>query len=212
MGLKEILAAKKAAAAAQAPVEAETEVVTLKVPTEVAKVVEAAPPEKVVSVLQEAALEEQTKIDPKIAKPEKVLTFAEKMALKRKEIQAAQATTPPPAPTKVEIDPDLIPENEEDAQAYVDIKQRIHNLESMFEDDLKNAMSDLKAALKKNPNATELMLDSDVGKMVIALRRMTHVAVVEAEKEKKPGRAKKEPKAKEVALTKEQIEAAFNEI
>lgn len=211
MGLKEILAAKKAAAAAEEAKHAQInkEIGEIALAFEPAKAPEPKK-EEAVSALRDFA--EEAKADPKLAEPEKVLTFAEKMALKRQEIQAAQASTPPPAPTKVQIDPDLIPENPEDAQAYVDIKQRIHELENRFEDDLKNAMSELKIALKKNPNATELMLDADVGKMVIALRRMTHVAQVEAQATKTPGRAKKEPKAKDVALTKEQIEAAFDEM
>jgi hypothetical protein len=51
------------------------------------------------------------------------------------------------------------------------------------------------------------MLDEDLGKMVIALRRMKNEDVVSATKPKKAGA---KPKAKDVALTAEELEAAFN--
>lgn len=149
---------------------------------------------------------------PAPAAPSKPLTFAEKMALRKKEVEAAQAAPPkkeekPP----LEIDPATIPEDPEDAQAYVDIKQRIHNLEDLFDDDLQNAMSELKAALKKNPNAVSLMLYSDVGKMVTALRRMAGIQLEAKTTGKKPGRKKTEVKAVDFSkLTPEQIADAID--
>lgn len=144
--------------------------------------------------------------------PSKPLSFAEKMALRKKEVEAAQAA-PPKKEEKpaLEIDPATIPEDPEDAQAYVDIKQRIHNLEDLFDDDLQNAMSELKAALKKNPNAVSLMLYSDVGKMVTALRRMAGIQLEAKTTGKKPGRKKTEVKAVDFSkLTPEQIADAID--
>lgn len=141
----------------------------------------------------------------------KPLSFAEKMALKKAQIAGAQAAPQTPEPKKAVIDPAMIPEDPADAQAYVDIKQRIETLEGLFEDDLKSAMSELKAALKKNPNAAELMLDTDVGKMVMALRKITHTAQVQAEEGAKKTKGKT-AKAKDVVLTKEQLEAAFDDL
>jgi len=208
MGLKEILAAKKAAALAEEAAKTTTKAEDAPNNPD-SPVVESpvlAPPV--------SALDYEPETPAATNLPDKVLTFAEKMALKKSGVVAAQAV--PQAPAKqlgpVEIDPALIPENPEDAQAYVDIKTKIHNLEAMFDDDLKNAMSELKQALKKNPNATDLMLDADVGKMVTALRRMTHVAQVEATTKTKAGKTKTAVKVKDVPLTKEQIEAAFDEL
>lgn len=144
--------------------------------------------------------------------PSKPLSFAEKMALRKKEVEAAQAA-PPKKEEKpaLEIDPDTIPEDPEDAQAYVDIKQRIHVLEDLFDDDLQNAMSELKAALKKNPNAVSLMLYSDVGKMVTALRRMAGIQLEAKTTGKKPGKKKTEVKAVDFSkLTPEQIADAID--
>lgn len=157
-----------------------------------------------------AAVEEQA-AEP-VATVDKPMSFAEKMRLRKGEIQTAQAApAPKPAPAEVKIDPSRIPDDPETAQAFVDICTKVHSLSSLFDDDLSNAMSELKAALKKNPAATELMLDEDVGLMVSALRRMNHIAVVAAEKPKKAG-AKSKPKAADVQLTKEELEKLFDEL
>ncbi len=216
MGLKEILAAKKAAAEAEANKVGEeknaNETNTTGVQADAGNVATAAP---TVSPLDIPTLTEviAKPIEAEVAAPVegKTLSFAEKMALKKQQIAAAQSAPPVKAEAKpaVEIDPNSIPEDPLDAQAYVDIKTRIIKLEDMMEDDLKGAMTELKAALKKNPNAALLMLDTDVGKMVSALRRITHVAQVEAETGKKPGR---KAKAAEVKLTADQIAAAFEEL
>lgn len=223
MGIKEILAAKKAAEAAAAANKQPTETVTVRVDKETAAAVQANP-EGAVKALEQAVAEQaatvsmiaavvEEPVKQEAAKPEepqKPLTFAEKMALRKAQVQAAQNQPPKEKPALV-IDPSELPSDPADAQAFVDIKTRIHNLEDLMDDDLKNAMAELKQALKKNPNASELLLDSDVGKMVTSLRRMAHVAVVAAKEPKKPGR-KTTPKAKDVQLTPEQVEAAFNEL
>lgn len=231
---KKMLAEKKAKAALEAQ-QAASATVEVRVPTEVARVVEAAP-EKAVEALQQAVKEvasvspldlaapannstaKEVELKPEAAVQAaqntanlKPLSFAEKMALKKAQIAGAQATPQAPEPKKAVIDPAMIPEDPVDAQAYVDIKQRIETLEGLFEDDLKSAMSELKAALKKNPNAAELMLDTDVGKMVMALRKITHTAQVQAEEGAKKTKGKA-AKAKDVVLTKEQLEAAFNDL
>ncbi len=210
MGLKEILAAKKAAAeaAAQAATtqpEQANEANNTNVATSQPEPVAAS-----VSPLADISPAQEPAAVPASDRP---LTFAEKLALKRQGVTAAQAVPQVPKPvTPVAIDPAMIPEDPADAQAYVDIKTKIHELENKFDDDLKGAMSELKQALKKNPNAAELMLDADVGKMVTALRRMTHVAQVEATTKTKAGKTKTAAKAKDAVLTKEEIEAAFNEL
>lgn len=75
-------------------------------------------------------------------------------------------------------------------QAYADIKEKIDLLNAMSGDDLKNAMSNLKKALMANPSAVSLMEDTDIGQMVIALRKLTGEDIAEASKEKTPGRKK----------------------
>jgi len=227
MGLKEIIAAKKAASEAAAkastPLATSDPVAHQQAITDNAAekeaneadnhIVPVVQPEPVATTVS-PLVDSSPAPEPATVASEKPLTFAEKMAIKKASVTAAQAV--PQVKKEVAplvIDPSMIPENPEDAQAYVDIKTKIHQLEGLFDDNLKGAMTELKAALKKNPNATELMLDADVGKMVTALRRMTHVAQVEATTKTKAAKtAKSSPKAKEVALTKEQIEAAFNEL
>lgn len=85
------------------------------------------------------------------------------------------------------------------AQAASNIQQRIKELNDLAEEDLKDAMDDLKRALMDNPAACSLMLPEDVGQMVSALRRITGQALVSAPKTK----AKKADKIK--TLTAEQI-------
>ena len=215
MGIKEILAAKKAAEAAA---KQATETVTVRVDKETAAAVQANP-EGAVKALEQAVAEQSKEVSmiaaaveepTKPEEPQKPLTFAEKMALRKAQVQAAQKQPPKEKPPLV-IDPSELPSDPADAQAFVDIKTRIHNLEDLMDDDLKNAMAELKQALKKNPNASELLLDSDVGKMVTSLRRMAHVAVVAAKEPKKPGR-KTTPKAKDIQLTAEEVKAAFDEL
>lgn len=99
--------------------------------------------------------------------------------------------------------------NPETKQAYSDIKQRIDALVSLSDLDLKTAMTELKKSLMQNTNAVALMLPSDIGQMVIALRKMTGVELAKAE-EKKTG--KKAGKGKEVMLSADALEEAFKEL
>lgn len=206
MGLKEILAAKKAAAEAEAAKASSAPVEHQQAITDAAADAESEQEEQKVSMI---AAEDPGPAPAPVVDTSK-LSFAEKLKLKQQQIKQAQ-TAPPPAPKKPEIDPAMIPEDEADAQAYVDIKTKIVQLEDLMDEDLKNGMAQLKQALKKNPNAALLMLDSDIGKMVIALRRMTHVEIEIAKEPKKRGK-KTDPKAKAVQLTADQIAAAFDEL
>lgn len=199
MGIKEILAAKAAKEAAEKA---------------------AVPVESVVNAMVEAAA-------PK-AEEKKPLTFAEKMALKR----AQQATAPAPAPTVVSpislpelsetseeekkeeaedyIDPANLPSDPAVANAFIDIVRKARKLRTLMGDALENGMKDLKKALKENPAACELMLDEDLGRMVVALRRMKGEQLAEATSGKKA--TGKKNTAKETKLTREEIEAAMAEI
>lgn len=202
MGLKELLAAKRAAAAAaEAPAPAKTEVVTPPAPVKA----EPAP-------------------EPALQKP---MSFAEKMALKKKQAEAAvsalaaldiEDTIVQEAPT-VTLSPDQLSviQEEEDselAQAYSDLALTINKLKYTDDgDDLTNAMTELKKALKKNPSASMLLLDTDIGQMTLALRRYTGLAISDAKESKekaKPGR--KPAKASNVPLTPEQIAAALDDM
>jgi hypothetical protein len=214
MGIKEILAAKKAAAEALA---ASTPALASSDPVAHQQAITDHAAEQEHVAIQHAKDIEKALLIPPIDLPtepppsapavEKKLTFAEKMALKRGELKTAQVVGAAKEIPKAVIDPAMIPENPEDAQAYVDVKNKIEALTALLGDDLKTAMQDLQAALKKNAAACELMLDEDLGKMVIALRRMKNEDVVSATKPKKAGA---KPKAKDVALTAEELEAAFN--
>lgn len=134
------------------------------------------------------------------------LSFADKIRAQKEAVAAAQKSAPVPRP---EIDPSRIPANPEEAQNFVDIVNKINELQNLMEDDLQGGMSALKDALKKNPAAADLLLDEEVGAMVIALRRMRGIVVAEASKEKTKGR---KPKAKEVSLSKEELDKAWSEL
>lgn len=206
MGIKEILAAKAAKEAA-----------------EKAAAASAAPVESVVNAMVEPAAPKEEEKKP--------LTFAEKMALKR----AQQATAPAPAPTVVSpislpelsetsekeeeekkeeaedyIDPANLPSDPAVANAFIDITRKARRLRTLMGDALENGMKDLKKALKENPAACELMLDEDLGRMVVALRRMKGEQLAEATSGKKA--TGKKNTAKETKLTREEIEAAMAEI
>lgn len=91
-------------------------------------------------------------------------------------------------------------------QAAHDIKERIVQLCSLSDDDLRPAMTDLKAALMENPDAVALMLPQDIGEMVKALRRITGEALAIASAPKAKG------KPKQKALTAEELNAALDEL
>lgn len=89
-------------------------------------------------------------------------------------------------------------------QAVSDIKERILQLSALAEDDLTNAMTELKAALKENPSAVEILLPEDIGEMVKALRKITGEALATAAKPKGKPKAKK--------LTEEELNAALDDL
>lgn len=230
MGLAEILAKKKAAQA-EAPVPAEEKPVPEKV-VEAAPAPVAAPAvvsEKPLTFAEKMALKKQQAAaqeapapapaptpavspiaameeKPVAAAPSAPLSFADKLRAQKEAVKAAQTVVQ----EKVEIDPERIPADPDEAQSFVDIVTKINDLKSLMEDDLKEGMSALKAAIKKNPSAADLLLDEELGLMVVALRRMRGITITEATKEKKPGA--KKPKAKEVALSAEELEAAWSEL
>lgn len=80
---------------------------------------------------------------------------------------------------------------EEAAIAVADIIPRIRQLQSLSDMEVEAEMPLLKNALMANPEAVSLMLPTDVGELVVALRRITKEAVVTAEAKKKPAKAKK---------------------
>ena len=70
---------------------------------------------------------------------------------------------------------------DEAAIVTADIIPRIRQLNSLSDAQLEVEMKLLKAALMANPEAVALMLPEDIGEMVVALRKITHEAVVAAE-------------------------------
>ncbi len=102
--------------------------------------------------------------------------------------------------------------NAADDQAYADISSRIEQLEAMEDEALAGKMSELKKALMANPNAVALMLDTDIGKMVIALRRLTKEAQVEAVKEKAAKKTGSSKKQKAFVIDADTLGAVFDEL
>ena len=233
MGLAEILAKKKAAAEATSqtsPATVEEKKPMQEQPLTPAqeKIKEAVPlvsekpltfAEKMALKKQQAAAQEAPAPAPApapavspIAATEEIaaassapLSFADKLRAQKEAVKAAQTVVQ----EKTEIDPERIPADPDEAQSFVDIVTKINDLKSLMEDDLKEGMSALKAAIKKNPSAADLLLDEELGLMVVALRRIRGITVTEATKETKPGR---KPKAKEVALSADELEAAWKEL
>lgn len=78
-----------------------------------------------------------------------------------------------------------------DAQAYADISARIQQLVDLSGEDLSAAMTELKGALKENPNACALMLPEDIGGIVAALQRITGKYLEEKGKSTGSSKAKK---------------------
>lgn len=143
----------------------------------------------------------------------KPMSFAEKMALRKATEAAKPVETPVIAQTQAaQQEPEEKQKQEQEpslqsTEAYSDIGQRINELASLSDMDLKNAMSELKKALMQNPSAVELMNYEDIGKMVIALNKITgaYLQEVQAPKERKSKKAK-EP------LSAEEIAAVFDEL
>ncbi len=84
------------------------------------------------------------------------------------------------------------------SQFASEISIRISALNALFEQDLRNEMDALKAALIENPSAAALMKDEDIGILVRNLRRTVDAAILEANK---PKEKKASAKTKRIALT-----------
>ena len=90
-----------------------------------------------------------------------------------------------------------------------EISQRISQLETLMGDDLRNEMSALKQAIMENPSACALLHDTDIGKLVSALRKITGQALASATA-KKPTKKEAAPKARK--LTQEELNAALDDM
>ncbi len=227
MSLAEILAKKKALAAGNNSSSSVTEEKKLEVnspsplPTTIPSTTVATP--KTVEQAPAPAPTEQSK----------PLTFAEKLALKRKQDAEALAQKKAestsnaapveelavlsPAPVqesiakaeRAPVEIQIVSDDPEIQQKYADIKNKILDLEDKMGDDLKSAMTALKKSLHDNAEACAHMLDEDIGQMVVALRRMTMQDVIES----KEGSGKKKPKATTMRdLTAEQLMAGIEEL
>lgn len=158
-------------------------------------------------------------------KAEKPLSFAEKLALKKK--QEAEAAAAKPVAEKQAIPLQALSnaaathsavatqiaaasEAENLRASYSEIAAKIDALEDMAPgNDLKSAMADLKKSLMQNPSACELMLDQDIGKMVIALRRLVGEEMVVA----KESKSTKKPKASSLSkLSAEEVLAGLDDL
>jgi hypothetical protein len=173
------------------------------------------------------------------AQVEKPLSFAEKLALKKAQstqtiqpvsaaplsvekpatipvladttITTGQNTSAPIQATEIAAIKETISDtaNPQIEQAYSDIKDKINLLELASDTELPEQMKTLKKSLMENPAAVSLMLDTDIGKMVIALRRITKEALVEASKEKTKGNGKKD---KSMPVDADAIAKVFDEL
>lgn len=83
-------------------------------------------------------------------------------------------------------------ENVETQQAASEISQRIAQLESLSTENLKGEMQQLKKAIMENPAACLLLKEEDIGQLVISLRKITGVAIQQAQTKT---RKASEPKA-----------------
>lgn len=71
------------------------------------------------------------------------------------------------------------------------IQDRIKQLDGQEGDTLKKSMAQLRIALRANPEACNLLLPEDIGKMVQHIYKMTKTTVVKAVAERSVARAKK---------------------
>lgn len=249
--LKEMLAAKKAAALGLIPVtaaQANGNVVIDVGPSPTDAMIQKQTSQEDLDRVRDAAISKSMQEKPDLlaamgltsiievpvkaepAPPPKTMTFAEKMALKRKEVEAKneiqtgqllqQETSSEQKPVEViklskEQEENLIEiEDSEMAQAYSDIALKINYLSTTSSgESLGNAMADLKKALHKNPSASMMLLDTDIGQMTIALRRYTHVELAEsAEAKGEKKAAKKYGKATNIVLTPELLALQFSDL
>ena len=141
-------------------------------------------------------------------------SLAELLAAKRLAEQAKQAAPTPAATSSIATK--IVEKAKEQAkeptplapapsQAATDILERIHELESIAQENLKSAMDELKQALMANPDAVAIMMDEDIGMMVEALRKTVGESIAEASKPKAEKKAKK-------MMTVEELEAGWAEL
>lgn len=76
-------------------------------------------------------------------------------------------------------------------QVASEVAQRIAQLDSMHDVELRGEMAALKKAILENPQAATLLMDEDVGKLVAAFRRITGQAISKAAAAKETKAAKK---------------------
>lgn len=93
------------------------------------------------------------------------------------------------------------------AQIAADIAAKIESLGNLSGENLKGEMQALKRTLLANPAACLLLKDEDIGELVLALRRMTGIALSAASASKAEKRA---PKEKAKKLTPEELQLALN--
>lgn len=98
-------------------------------------------------------------------------------------------------------------ETSETSQVAADITAKIELLNSLSGENLKGEMFALKKTLLANPAACLLLKDEDIGELVLALRRMTGIALSAASVSKAEKRA---PKEKAKKLTAEELQLALN--
>ncbi len=86
-------------------------------------------------------------------------------------------------------------EQKELEQKAFEIRQKIASLADFEGDSLKGEMQALKASLLESPAACSLLLPEDIGQMVAYIRKITGVAIAEANapKERKPREKKLSP-------------------
>ena len=192
--------------------------------------------DKIEAIVAQAVAPTLIVAEPVISDAKRVLTFSEKMALRKAasevvaDVSAALQTTtdlPPAFQTKVadkivavlkdaREQEDMQREEyqqatEETRKSYKDIRNLVDSLRGTDDDSLADAMSDLKKSLIQNPSACMLMLDEEIGSMTIALRRLTQEALVASIKEPKEKKAAKD-KVNKLNLTPEQMQAALDEL
>lgn len=176
--------------------------------------------EQAIIPVEKKAIVEVQKEEVVEAKP---LTFLQKLELKKKQdaeakqkpaekvvIQAkiAEAITIEVAKQAASDNPEYDAASPEIKESYDGIKHKIDALNSFLDGELAEPMSELKRALLANPNACLLMLDEDIGKMTIALRRLVQESLVDI-KEKK---ATKSKKTTAHVLTEEEMNQAFEDL
>lgn len=93
----------------------------------------------------------------------------------------------------------------ETQQVASELSKRIDALANFDGESLKHEMAALKEALLQNPAACSLLGDEDIGKAVLALRRLTGIAIAAAT-------AKAAPKPKTPKVSKSELNKLLSEL